>query len=90
MLFFLALAISFFLIKLGKARLILLIASFIISVTSFTSGIYIAISRAYSVRGDILANEKVVDLNIDKQKLSQIKNIKVDGDIKVNYSVAKK
>lgn len=88
-LFFLALAISFFLIKLGKARLILLIASFIISVTSFTSGIYIAISRAYSVRGDILANEKVVDLNIDKQKLSQIKNIKVDGDIKVNYSVAK-
>ena len=88
-LFFLALAISFFLIKLGKARLILLIASFIVSVTSFTSGIYIAISRAYSVRDNILANEKVVDLNIDKQKLSQIKNIKVDGDIKVNYSVAK-
>ena len=32
---------------------------------------------------------KLVDLNIDNQKLSQIKNIKVDGDIKVNYSVAK-
>lgn len=88
-LFFLVSAISLFLIKLGKARLILLIASFIISVTSFTSGIFIAISRSYSIRGDILANEKVVDLNIDKQKLSQIKNIKVDGDIEVNYSVAK-